>query len=110
MGWKNMHWEKVPMYIDGKRVIEDQLDELARQDIPVRLVRARQKDGKEVLYYQKLVSDETTTGRDCDIEGVIVKLPKLLLHKTIRHITQLLCVPCIIKTFIQKKVLINHLT
>jgi hypothetical protein len=52
-----MHWEKIPLYIVDKSVIKEQLDDLARMDVPVRLVRSRQKGGKEVLYWQKLVSD-----------------------------------------------------
>jgi hypothetical protein len=53
--WKDMHWEKVSIMIGGKNVLKEQLDELNRHDISIRLVRARQKDGKEVLYYEKLV-------------------------------------------------------
>jgi hypothetical protein len=57
MGWKNMHWEKVPIIIGGKDVLKEQLAEANRQDIPLRLVRLRQKDGKEVLYWEKFVGD-----------------------------------------------------
>jgi hypothetical protein len=57
MGWKNMHWEKVPIMIGGKDVLKEQLAEANRQDIPLRLVRLRQKDGKEVLYWEKFVGD-----------------------------------------------------
>jgi len=53
--WKDMRWEEVPIMIGGKNVLKEQLDELNKNDVPIRLVRARQKDGKEVLYYEKLV-------------------------------------------------------
>jgi hypothetical protein len=57
MGWKDMHWEKIPIIINGKNVMKEQLDDCNKLDIPIRLVRARQKDGKEVLYWEKFVSD-----------------------------------------------------
>jgi hypothetical protein len=52
-----MHWEKIPWKINGKDVLKEQLDEANRQDIPLRLVRLKQKDGKEVLYWEKFVRD-----------------------------------------------------
>ena len=52
-----MHWEKVPIIIGGKEVLKEELAEANRQDIPLRAVRFRQRDGKEVLYWEKLVAD-----------------------------------------------------
>jgi hypothetical protein len=51
-----VHWEKIPLEIGGKNVLREEIDKLGK-DIPVRFVRARQKDGKEIIYCEKLVSD-----------------------------------------------------
>jgi hypothetical protein len=40
-----MHWEKVPK-IGGKDVLKEQLAEANKQDLSLRLVRLKQKDGK----------------------------------------------------------------
>jgi hypothetical protein len=40
----------------GKNVLKEEIDKLDK-DIPVRMVRLRQKDGKEIFYCKKLVSD-----------------------------------------------------
>jgi hypothetical protein len=51
-----MHWEKIPLMEGGKKVLWEHIDALDK-DIPVRVVRLRQKDGREVFYCEKLVSD-----------------------------------------------------
>jgi hypothetical protein len=51
-----MHWEKIPLDTVGKNVSKEEIDKLDK-DIPVRMVRLRQKDGKEIYYCEKLVSD-----------------------------------------------------
>jgi hypothetical protein len=43
-----MHWEKVPLQIADKDVLKEQINSLDN-DIPIRLVRLRQKD--EMKYY-----------------------------------------------------------
>jgi hypothetical protein len=50
-----MHWEKVPIIIGGKEVLKEELAEANRQDIPLRIVRCKKLDGKEVVYWEKLV-------------------------------------------------------
>jgi hypothetical protein len=54
-----MHWEKIPLSLGGKDVLKEQIDNLDN-DIPVRLVRFRQKDGKELLYCEAkfLINDD----------------------------------------------------
>jgi hypothetical protein len=52
-----MHWEKIPIIIGGKDVLKEELAKANKQDIPLRIIRFRQHDGKEVLYWEKLVSD-----------------------------------------------------
>ena len=52
-----MHWEKVPITIGGKDVLKEELAEANKQDVPLRIVRLKQRDGKEVLYWEKLVAD-----------------------------------------------------
>jgi hypothetical protein len=60
--YKSMHWEKIPLedrtlYGEGRYektdLVKEQLEDLKRQGIPFRIVRARQKDGNEVLYIEK---------------------------------------------------------
>ena len=53
MGWKDLHWEKIPGQSD-KDVFKKQLEEANKHDIPVRAVRLRRKDRKEVLYFEQL--------------------------------------------------------
>jgi hypothetical protein len=50
MSWKDKHWEKIPLSIAGREVWRKQVEEAHKQHIAVRLVRARQKDGKEVCF------------------------------------------------------------
>jgi hypothetical protein len=61
-----MHWEKVPLeeeriYEDGRHETVDlakqQLQDLLRQDIPVRFVRTKHKDGSESIHLEKQVQD-----------------------------------------------------
>lgn len=54
MGRKNMNWEKIPLQIAGKDALKEQIDSLDK-DMPIRLVRLKKIDGKEVLYCEKLV-------------------------------------------------------
>jgi hypothetical protein len=68
MSWKTMHWEKIPRLVAGREVWRKQVEEAHRQNIPVRLVRARLKGGKEVEYFEKFVP-----ARDCDVEGCTSK-------------------------------------
>lgn len=42
-----MHWEKIHLIIGSKNVMKEQFEDLNKQDIPVRLARFRQKNGKE---------------------------------------------------------------
>jgi hypothetical protein len=51
-----MHWGKILLSIGGKDVLKEQIDNLDK-DTPIRLVRFGQKDAKEILYCEKLVSD-----------------------------------------------------
>jgi hypothetical protein len=74
MGWKDLHWEKIPGQSD-KDVLKKQLEEANKDDIPVRLVRARQKDGKEGMYFEWFVKK-----RDCDIEGCTSKASNITMH------------------------------
>jgi hypothetical protein len=47
IGWKDMHWEKIPGQLD-KDILNRQLEEATRNDIPVRLMRVkREAGGKE---------------------------------------------------------------
>jgi hypothetical protein len=55
---------KIPWTVAGREVWRKQVEEANKQDIPIRLVRTRQKDGKEVEYLEKSVK-----ARDCDVEG-----------------------------------------
>lgn len=59
-----MHWEKIPLetrtlYADGRYekidLVKDQLRELKRQGIPIRIVRAIELDGSETLSVEKQV-------------------------------------------------------
>jgi hypothetical protein len=68
MSWKDMHWEKILLSVAGREVWRKQVEEAHKQDIPFRLVRARQKDGKEVEYFEKFVK-----ARDCDVKGCASK-------------------------------------
>jgi hypothetical protein len=61
-----MHWEKIPLdtrilCADGKYkkidLVKEQLEELGRQGIPIRLVRTRELDGSENLSIEKQVLD-----------------------------------------------------
>jgi hypothetical protein len=73
MSWKSMHWEKIPWSVAGREVWRKQVEEANKQDIPVRLVRARQKDGKEVEYFEKFVK-----ARDCDVEDCTSKASEII--------------------------------
>ncbi len=73
MSWKSMHWEKIPWSIAGREVWRKQVEEANKQDTPVQLVRARQKDGKEVEYLEKFV-----TATDCDVEGCTSKVSETI--------------------------------
>lgn len=42
--------------IGGKNVLREEIDKLDK-DIPIRFVRVRQQDRKEIIYCEKLVSD-----------------------------------------------------
>jgi hypothetical protein len=64
-----MHWEKIPRLVAGREVWRKQIEEAHRRNIPVRLVRARQKNGKQVLYWERFV-----TARDCDVKDCTSKV------------------------------------
>jgi len=61
-----MHWEKIPLedrilHADGRYekidLVKEQLEELGRQGIPIRLVRTRELDGSENLSIEKQILD-----------------------------------------------------
>jgi hypothetical protein len=52
-----MHWEKIPLETGDKNILKEEIDKLDK-DIPLRMVRLRQKDGKEIFYCEKLVSSK----------------------------------------------------
>lgn len=61
-----MHWEKIPLesrilHADGRYekidLVKEQLEELQRQDIPIRFVRTRELDGSETISIEKQVPD-----------------------------------------------------
>ncbi len=47
--------------VAGREVWRKQVEEANKQDIHVRLVRARQKDGKEVEYLERFIKQEIAT-------------------------------------------------
>jgi hypothetical protein len=84
MSWKSMHWEKVPWSISGRDVWRKQVEEAHKNDIPVRLVRARQKDGKEVEYLERFVK-----ARDCDVEDCTTKASETITSPSPEHYMEL---------------------
>jgi hypothetical protein len=74
MGWKDLHWEKIPGQSD-EAVLKKQLEEAEKQDIPVRLMRVRKKDRKEVMYFEWFVKR-----RDCDIRDCTSKASYITAH------------------------------
>ena len=84
MSWKSMHWEKIPWSIAGREVWRKQVEEATKQDIPVRLVRARQKDGKEVGYWEKFVA-----AKDCDVKDCTSKSSNIITTSSKDHYTEI---------------------
>jgi hypothetical protein len=75
-----MHWEKIPWSVAGREVWRKQVEEANKQDIPVQLVRLRQKDGKEVEYFEKFVK-----ARDCDVESCASKASETITSPSSDH-------------------------
>jgi hypothetical protein len=84
MSWKSIHWEKIPWSVAGREVWKTQIEEANKQDIPVRLVRARQKDGKEVDYLERFVK-----AKECDVEGCTSKASDTFASPSDDHYIQL---------------------
>jgi hypothetical protein len=64
MGWKDLHWEKIPGQTD-EAGLKKQLEEAEKQNISVQLMRARKKDGREVMYFEWFVKRREFDIRDC---------------------------------------------
>jgi hypothetical protein len=75
-----MHWEKIPWSVADREVWRKQVEEANKQDIPVRLVRLRQKDGKEVEYLEKFVP-----ARDCDVKDCDSKASETIASPSSDH-------------------------
>ena len=84
MSWKSMHWEKIPRLVADREVWRNKIEEAHRQNIPVRLVRLRQKDRKEVLYWQRFVP-----ARDCDVKGCNSKASENIASPSDDHYMEL---------------------
>jgi hypothetical protein len=80
MSWKSMHWEKIPWSVAGREAWRTQVEEANKQDIPVRLMRVRQKDGKEVQYFEKFVK-----ARDCDVKDCTSKASESFVSPSDDH-------------------------
>lgn len=107
MGWANdMHWEQIPGQLD-KDILNRQLDEATREDIPVRCMQVRRnEDGKEKIFYEWFVKPS-----DCVIKGRTTKARKIMTHiNNIKNTYYNLAfaIPIMTCFIIQKMVLTNR--